>query len=181
MTDQLDYVAKIRAKGCASTGITEDIAREMHSRKGAHYMAIVELKVDETHEKAEGQNKVDLVITQIELATERILDDHLRELHRDKYKNRALHSEDAQLQIETASDLEPSVEDIIAAREAAEAADRPHPFTDDGTGDCEICDGPKGNPIHAELEDPEDEDLSHQHPDEDTDAAEQQEPDPVPA
>jgi hypothetical protein len=157
MTEQLDYVAKIRAKGCANTGITEDIARELHARPGRRIMAIVELKVEERHEKAEGQNRVDLVIEQVEPATEQILDDHLRELTRTKHQNRVLQSEDAQLQIETGADVEPSVEDIIAARQAADAADQPHEFVDDGTGDCDICDGPKGNPIHAELEDLPDE------------------------
>jgi hypothetical protein len=152
MTEQLDYVAKIRAKGCANTGITEDLARELHARPGRRIMAIVELKVEERHEKAEGQNRVDLVIEQVEPATEQILEDHLRELTRTKHQNRVLQSEDAQLQIETASDLEPSVEQIVAARQAADAADRPHAYVD-LNGECEVCEAPLGNPIHAELQD----------------------------
>lgn len=110
-----DFTAKIRAKGLDGTGVDENLAREMFTTKGKHYMAIVELKVDETHEKVDGQRRVDLVITQVEPATSKDLDDHLRNITRTTYQNRALKSEDAQLQIETAEDLEPTVEQVIAA------------------------------------------------------------------
>jgi hypothetical protein len=43
-----DTTAKIRAKGLDATGVTETIASQMYTRKGSHYMAIVEIKVDET-------------------------------------------------------------------------------------------------------------------------------------
>jgi hypothetical protein len=153
-----DTTAKIRAKGLESTGITEEIANQMFGQVGRHFMAIVELEVVEPHgPNTEGKRRVDLVLTQVEPAMDKVLDEHLRELTRTVYQNRVLQSEDAQLQIETAGDVEPSVEDIIAARQAADAADQPHEFVDDGTGDCDICDGPKGNPIHAQLQDLPDE------------------------
>jgi hypothetical protein len=109
MTEQLDYVAKIRAKGCANTGITEEIARELHARPGRRIMAIVELKVVERHEKAEGQNRVDLVIEQVEPAMDQILDDHLRELTRTIYQNRVL-LRGRPAADRDGADVEPSVE-----------------------------------------------------------------------
>jgi hypothetical protein len=169
-----DTTAKIRAKGLEATGVTEEIANQMFTQVGKHFMFICEAKVEEPHgPNAEGKRRVDLILTQVEPAMDQVLEDHLRELTRTVYQNRVLTSEDAQLQIETAADLEPSVEDIIAARQAADAADRPHEFVDDGAGDCEACDGPKANPIHAELDDPDEADHLDDEPAE--------EPDPVPA
>jgi len=83
-----DTHAKIRAKGLDATGVTEDLADQMYRSKGAHYMAIVEIRVDETHENAEGKRKVDLILTQVEPSTSPTLDDHLRELTRTLYYNR---------------------------------------------------------------------------------------------
>lgn len=131
-----DFTAKIRAKGLDGTGVDENLVREMFTTKGKHYMAIVELKVDETHEKVDGQRRVDLVITQVEPATSKDLDDHLRNITRTTYQNRALKSEDAQLQIETAEDLEPTVEQVIAAgqQHIAETDDELD-LDEDGDGD----------------------------------------------
>lgn len=110
-----DTTAKIRAKGLDATGVTEEIADEMYAHKGKHYMAIVELNVDETHDRADGKRKVDLVFTQVEPALDDRLDEHLRELTRTLHYNRKLHSPDEQLQIDTLDDVEPTVEGVVAA------------------------------------------------------------------
>lgn len=154
-----DITAKIRAKGLDATGVTEEIANQLFSQVGKYFMGIVEFEVVEPHgPNTEGKRRIDLVLTQVEPAMDSRLEDHLRELTRTLHQNRVLTSEDQELPIDGQEDLEPSVEQIIAAREAAEAADRPHQFVDDGAGDCEVCDGPKGNPIHAEVVDLPDDD-----------------------
>lgn len=155
MTEQLDYVAKIRAKGCANTGITEDIARELHQRPGRRIMAVVELKVEERHEKAEGQHRVDLIIEQVEPAIEDNLDEHLRQLLRTKHQNRVLESQDQALDIELQEDLEPSVEDVIAAQRAHQAG-QPHVFDPADNGDdCIVCGEDLEHDLHLTVPEPD--------------------------
>lgn len=153
-----DTTARIRAKGTDSTGLTEEDARRMHGEVGKHYMAIVELKVAQKHgPDAEGQRGVDLTIEQLEPAERGSdLEAHLRELTRTVYQNRALNSEDQQLQIETAGDLERSVPDVIAAGKAHE----PHTFEPDETTPtaCNICGAADEDPRHhADDQEPADE------------------------
>lgn len=153
MTEKHDYAASVRRKGLENTGVTEDIAKKMYATQGRTTLAIVELRHKRQINDDDTGRSVELVIEALEPSQDPTLDDHLRQLMRTMHQNRVLTADDQQLAIETAGDVEPSVEKVIAAREAADAADRPHEFLDDGTGDCELCEGPKGNPIHAELED----------------------------
>lgn len=131
-----DTTAKIRSKGLDATGVTEDIADELYAHKGRHYMAIVELKVDETHENAEGKRKVDLVLAQVEPAMDEQLAEHLRELQRTVYLNRQHVGAQLAIDQELTGD-EPTVEGVVAAG----APMRPHPFLPvDATQDNPICD-----------------------------------------
>ncbi|WP_201300400.1 hypothetical protein, partial [Nocardioides sp. AX2bis] len=135
-----DHTARVRTKGLDGTGCTEELAAEMHSRRGAHYMAIVEVKVDAIHETSDGKRSVDLVITQFEPAAAQgpmadQLDSHLRNLTRTTYQNRALHADDQQLQIDTQDDLEPTVEQVVAAGRGLELA--PEDLDDDEDPDDE--------------------------------------------
>lgn len=124
MTD----TAKIRAKGLNATGITEDIVTRLADANGGHLVAVIELKVDEIHNKVDGDRRVDLVITQCEPAPDQNTVDHLRNLQRSFYYERKLHSEDEQLQIETREDLEPTVEQVLAAgKEFERTQDEPLP------------------------------------------------------
>lgn len=107
----MDTIAKIRAKGLDSTGVTEEIAAHMYRSKGASYLAIVEVKVAELHEKSDGQRRVDLTLEMVEPVLDGTLEDHLRELTRVLYRNRA--QDDAQLAIDDS--LAPSVDEILAA------------------------------------------------------------------
>lgn len=176
-----DTTAKIRSKGLDATGVTERIAEEMFNRKGAHYMAIVEIKVDATHETADGKRGVDLILTQVEPATDDNLAEHLRELTRTVYFNRKLATDGPQLQIAGDSD-EPTVDAVIAAGRAH----RPHPFIAvDASQDnpiCDVCGELETAPRHstqellteeddgeAELEQDVDEDLDDDHEDEEED------------
>lgn len=128
-----DTTAKIRAKGLDTTGVTEDIANQMYAHKGKHYMAVVEFKVDATHETAEGKRAVDLILTQVEPAASEDMDEHLRELVRTCYYNRGTGDQPS---LPTGSD-EPTVDKVLAAG----AKHRPHPFTPvDATLDFPICD-----------------------------------------
>lgn len=130
-----DTTAKVRSKGLDSTGVTEEIANQMYAHKGKHYMAIVEVVVEERHEKAGGQKRVDLVIEQFEPAVDDALAEHLRELTRTVYQNRAIADGQATLD----DTLTPDLKDAIAAGGQHE----PHPFlpTDaaDDTAGCEVC------------------------------------------
>lgn len=132
-----DTTAKIRAKGLDATGVTEEIANQMYTRKGAHYMAIVEFKVEERHEKADGTKKVDLVLTQVEPAIDETLEDHLRELTRTLHFNRAIDAD--QPTLDGGDGINPKVGDVIKAGHQH----RPHPFlpvdASDDNGICDVC------------------------------------------
>jgi len=135
-----DTTAKIRAKGLDTTGVTEEIASQLFTQVGRHYMAIVEFKVEEPHgPNGEGKRRVDLVLTQVEPAVDDSLAEHLRELTRTLYYNRNLDGHTGTT-LTTGSD-EPTVEAVLAAG----AKHRPHPFVSGGVGDT---DGPNpGKPI----------------------------------
>jgi len=107
--------AKVRAKGLASTGMTEELATKLYHQPGGRIMAIVELKVDETHEKADGDQKVDFVITELEPVVDGKLngqiDEHVRDLQRVLYENRLrLEAGDDQLPLDEQG---PGVEGLI--------------------------------------------------------------------
>jgi len=151
-----DTTAKIRAKGLDATGVTEDLANQMHARRGKHYMAIVEVKVEETHEKSDGTKKVDLILTQVEPATTADLEEHLRELTRTLYYNRGTGDQPT---LPAGTD-EPTVEGVLAAG----AKHRPHPFLPvDASQDnpiCDVCGHLETAPVHstqATLEQDDDE------------------------
>lgn len=118
-----DTNVKIRAKGCASTGITDELATKLYAKKGSHLVAIVELKVDETHEKADGDRKVDLVITELEPVVDGnlngIVEETVRKIQRALYMNRAIGTDD-ELPLEG---TEPNLADVIAAAEAVVETD----------------------------------------------------------
>ena len=75
-----DTTAKIRAKGCESTGLTESIAVRSGEHLGSHLMAVVELRAVARTDDSEGKHIVQYVITQIEPATTPRADEHLRQL-----------------------------------------------------------------------------------------------------
>lgn len=159
MTDPSDYTAKIRAKGLDATGVTEQLAAEMYRNKGRHYMAICEVKVDETHEKADGNRKVDLILTLVEPATDSALEEHLRELTRVGYLNRQ--QADGQLAIDQSLGQERTVADVLSSG----GKFKPHPFiVVDASVDnpiCDVCGGIEASAVHSRqdvLDEPDPED-----------------------
>lgn len=147
MTDTSDYTAKIRAKGLDATGVTEQLAAEMYRNKGRHYMAIIEVKVDETHEKADGNRKVDLILTQVEPAMDDTLAEHLRELTRTTYLNRQ--QTNGQLAIDQSLGQERTVADVMASGRSL----RPHPFLPVDTSldnpICDVCGSIEASAVHS--------------------------------
>jgi hypothetical protein len=143
-----DCTAKIRAKGLDATGVTEEIASTLYANKGKRVMAIVELHAVERHEKADGTRRVDLVLEQVEPATDNSLSEHLRELTRTLYQNRA--QADGQQALDDT--LVPDLKDAIAAG----TQHRPHPFLPtDAAADnpsCEVCGLADVAPIHADRD-----------------------------
>lgn len=138
--------AKVRAKGLAATGVTEDLAAQMFATKGSRYLAIVELKVDEVHEKSDGDRRVDLVIAELEPVVDGelngALDEHVRTIWKALYENRMRTGggPDDQLPLDPDNGPAPAVKDIIqqgqqfvvdedelAAQEAADRQDEPVP------------------------------------------------------
>lgn len=83
-----DTTAKIRSKGCESTGLTEQIASRSGAHLGSHLMAVVELRAEARTDDAEGKHVVHYVITQIEPAVNERAEDHLRELSRTLHAQR---------------------------------------------------------------------------------------------
>lgn len=116
--------AKVRAKGLAATGVTEDLAAQMFNTKGSRYLAIVELKVDEVHEKSDGDRRVDLVIAELEPVVDGdlngALDEHVRTIWKALYENRmrAGTGPDDQLPLDPDDGPAPKVADIIAQGDA---------------------------------------------------------------
>ncbi len=147
-----DYTAQIKAKGLDSTGVTEDIARQLYSNLGRHEMFIVEGRVDARTEGNDGTHKVQLSLTLVEPAVNAEVAEHLRELARTLYQNRAL--SDGQLAIDHSLDDEPTVDQVVNAG----AKHRPHPFLpDDAAKDtpiCDVCGFLQEAAVHAEIGDP---------------------------
>ncbi|MCL8026336.1 hypothetical protein [Nocardioides bruguierae] len=200
-----DTTAKIRAKGLDATGITETVAAQMYGRKGARYMAIVELQVDELHEKADGTRKVDLILTQVEPAVDAHLTEHLRELTRTCYFNRKVDTDGPSLPVDGDDADEPTVDAVIAAG----AKHKPHGYLASGLAVdddaiCDVCGLAPAAGVHSaqqllddedddgqdELPEPEDhlEDtadptdrLADDDPDPDDDEDDEDDDEPVPA
>ena len=110
-----DTTAKIAAKGTQNTGITEELARRCYDQLGRKVLAVVELVAETRSETKDGAQKVGLSILTIEPAPNADTEEHLRNLARSFHYERRLTSEDQQLRIDTADDLEPKVADVLAA------------------------------------------------------------------
>ena len=65
MTQSMDYTATVKTKRCKNTGMTEEIIRRLHGQPGARVMAVVELCVDDAHNKHDAPNHVDFTIEQL--------------------------------------------------------------------------------------------------------------------
>jgi hypothetical protein len=143
--------AKVRAKGLAATGVTEDLAAQMFNTKGSRYLAIVELKVDEVHEKSDGDRRVDLVIEELEPVVDGklngALDEHVRTIWKALYENRlrAGSGPDDQLPLDPDDGPAPKVADIIAREDALieKDADGEPVGIWDGDTDAELEDEPE--------------------------------------
>jgi hypothetical protein len=167
MTDKNDYTAKVRTKGLDNTGVTEDIAKSMYHSPGRRTMAVVELKHARQINDDETGRKVELTIEQIYPAQDDILDEHLRQLMKTVKQNQVLKSDGDQLAIDVRSDLEPTVEQVVAAgrhHEATTDDELPDPEPDDERGDEAYDDSHLHAPGATDaamcgLEPPENEDL----------------------
>lgn len=172
-----DTTAQIRAKKTGNTGLTEELAKKFADAEHGHLMAIVELKVVTVHKDVDsGDRQVDFVITDLE-PVDAMAEDHVRGLQRAHFMNRKLHSEDGQLAIDTRDDLEPTVEQVLAAG----TSHIPHPYMDTADALCEVCQQPAGAALHQELTDDEEPvEESVDEPDEkpEPDPAAATEPDP---
>lgn len=87
MADTKKFTAKIRSKGLDSTGVTEELARNMAVSLGSHTLAIVDLAHATTTTDADGHTQVALVIDQCEPVPAH-LEDRLREFQRALYRQR---------------------------------------------------------------------------------------------
>ena len=136
-------------------------------------LAIVEVEHKRQINDADTGRSVELVITAFEPSQDQALDDHLRQLMRTLHQNRVLNSDEQQLAIDTQDDLEPKVEDVIAAQRAHQAA-QPHVFDPaDGSDECTLCGEELEHELHVVTAAPEqeaDEDGSAD-PEPDTDDA----------
>jgi hypothetical protein len=151
MTSKKDHLVKIRAKSDLSgTGVTDDIARQMCHSKGKHYMAVVEVKVDELHDKSSGQQAADLIINQFWPANDDNLDEHLRELTRVLHQNKALASEhDDPIDGMELDGPAPTVSEVL--EQGAQL--KPHDYLEaaDGIDQCDVCGQVTDAPVHASV------------------------------
>lgn len=108
-----DTTAKILAKGCQSTGITEELAGRLHDQLGKKVMAVVELESTSRTEHTDGKETVQLRILSVEPAVEQIADDHLRTFQRALFVNRARDEGQPTLDGDEPS---PSVADVVNGR-----------------------------------------------------------------
>lgn len=177
MTQTMDYTASIKTKRCKNTGITEEIIRELHTRPGRRIMAVVELRVDDAHNKHDAPNHVDLTIESIEPAMEDFFDEHLRELSATKYQNRAIADGEPTLDYDDQGDTgrpltavvadgqahladeeleDDDQDDAAAAADPDDPAYEPHPYLEgpDGDSGCITCDQPADSAIHTTADEP---------------------------
>lgn len=149
----MSTTAQIKAKGCQSTGITEELATKFHDQLGKTVMAVVELRSDSRTENTDGDQKVSIEILSIEPAVDPngAGEAHLRNFARSLYYERQLLSADAQPTLESVDDIEPKVADVIAAQAGAV----PHEYVREGkTGNCEVCGNDPFHHLH-ETSDPD--------------------------
>lgn len=144
MTKTQDYKGQIRSKRLGGTGVTEEQIRALYTRKGKFFVGLIEIEVEETHEKKDGNRKVDLLLNQVWLVTGEDdaaaeLEAHLRQLMRTLHQNKVLKSDQEALDIQVQGDLEPSVAEVIAAKIAHDSGE-PHAFEpgepDEDGGTC---------------------------------------------
>jgi hypothetical protein len=107
----MSTTAKIAAKGCNGTGITDDIAEKL--RLGQTLVVVAELVVEAHHEKRNGDEAVVLNILTVEPATKDFVEDYLRNMQRALHYERKLIEDGPQLQVPGDHD-EPSVDDVMA-------------------------------------------------------------------
>jgi hypothetical protein len=149
----MSTTAKIAAKGCNGTGITDDIAEAL--RLGQTLVVVAELVVEAHHEKRNGDEAVVLNILTVEPATKDFVEDYLRNMQRALHYERKLIEDGPQMKLPGDHD-DPSVDDVIAQ----------------GKGVLAEPDNPDGQPrlIDPDLDD-----------DPADDPADDREPDPVSA
>lgn len=148
MTTKRDYAASITTKGLDGTGLTEDVARKLYSRRGRKAMAVVELVVDETSDKRDGTHKVALAIAGLELVLDHTdIENHLRDLQQTIYANRQ--RADGQMAIDEQLGGERTVADVLASGKSH----RPHPFivVDASVENpiCDVCGGIEASAVHS--------------------------------
>jgi hypothetical protein len=148
MTTKRDYAASITTKGLDGTGLTEDVARKLYSRRGRKAMAVVELVVDETSDKRDGTHKVALAIAGLELVLDHTdIENHLRDLQQTIYANRQ--RADGQMAIDEQLGGERTVEDVLSSGRSH----RPHPFivVDASVENpiCDVCGGIEASAVHS--------------------------------
>jgi hypothetical protein len=148
MTTKRDYAASITTKGLDGTGLTEDVARKLYSRRGRKAMAVVELVVDETSDKRDGTHKVALAIAGLELVLDHTdIENHLRDLQQTIYANRQ--RADGQMAIDEQLGGERTVEDVLSSGRSH----RPHPFivVDASVENpiCDVCGGIDASAVHS--------------------------------
>lgn len=142
-----DVTAKIAAKGCTNTGITEELATKLYDQLGRKTIAIIELVSEARTEKRDGKETVTLSVLTIEPAPNQTTEDHLRELARAFHYERQLAEDDTQLRID--DNIEPTVSDVLQDG----ARHRPHPYlastlsTDDHAV-CDVCGHTETAPLH---------------------------------
>lgn len=146
-----DTHAHIASKGLDSTGVTEELAAELFNKVGTHLMAIVDLQVvDRSGPNVKDKRKVHLIIDGIEPATTDDMAEHLRELSRVGYLNRA-HANGTRA-INEELNNERTVADVMAAG----AAHKPHPFLPVDASEenpiCDVCGKLEATPVHSEQE-----------------------------
>jgi hypothetical protein len=151
MTTKRDYAASITTKGLDGTGLTEDVARKLYSRRGRKAMAVVELVVDETSDKRDGTHKVALAIAGLELVLDHTdIENHLRDLQQTIYANRQ--RADGQMAIDEQLGGERTVEDVLSSGRSH----RPHPFivVDASVENpiCDVCGGIEASAVHSTQE-----------------------------
>ena len=104
--------AKIAAKGCTNTGLTEEIASRLHDQLGKTIVAVVELTAEARSENKAGDEQVKLTIGTIEVAPNSLTEDHLRDLARAFHYERKLAEDGPQL-MEPGDGPEPKVADVL--------------------------------------------------------------------
>lgn len=151
-----DTLGAIRSKKLGATGFTETLLTKYADANSGSVVAVVELLVEEVHNKADGSRKVDFIINTVEPATSQRVEEALRELARAMYRDRpAVKGQEVLQGIESGPSPDEAADAATSLVERDDTGEATGVWEPDEPGSVSSTDGPwPGDPDYV-APDPE--------------------------